>query len=316
MAKYVSLACPNCHLELQQKDNSLLCFHCDVKWQIRNGIPDFLDENIFYGPISRTELKEINQKISKRDWKDILLNHPSKQVKKAAFSMINPDRANWRLFLPLTRESVVLEVGARSGAVSHIMALSYGHVFAIEPVWEYAEFMSHRFKQEKISNITVIRSNAHQIPVPYHTIDLAVFNDDIMSSGREISQILKKRFLKIFAQIHRCISTGGFICLLVRNRWTPQNIVDRNNDTLSAKGYKNVLEKSGFFNIETFGILPESSNPKFIVPVQDNTFSYLDECFDLQQRTFVSRFKRRIFHVLCIDKYVVPSLCIFGQKLS
>ncbi len=111
-------------------------------------VSHFGSEHPCWGEVGQEEMRRINRQVQVAPWRAVLEHADSQSVRQAAAMMMNLDRANWRLFLPLQRASTVLDIGAGSGTIAHAMACSYDHVIAIEPVDERVEFMKHRFRQE------------------------------------------------------------------------------------------------------------------------------------------------------------------------
>jgi SAM-dependent methyltransferase len=309
-----------------------------------DGVPHFVSQDRYWGEIDQEVMVGINQQIQHSPWREVLLKHPSPQVRAASLMMTNPDRANWHLLLPLAQSSTVLDIGAGSGAIAQVMAGCYRHVIALEPVMERIEFMKHRFRQEGLSNITLVRSDVGRLPLPPRSVDLAILNGVLewipwsLTDGRP-------RDVQVSAlrTIREVLRPGGFLCVGIENRWMIDYFMGANdphadipyvtilprfladvyarwrtgqpyrNYLYSAGGYRRLMEEAGFADIEVYCALPSYNHPRFIIPFDDRVFAYFCEHFDSVSSSRKRRWALRLLRLLGIDKYLVYSFFIIAR---
>ena len=345
MTQYVSLGCPNCQTALTEEEETIQCNHCGVTWPVVGGVPNFISEAPYWGEIDQGRMIEINREIRNRPWRKVLMENSSEQVLKAAQMMMNPDRANWHLLLPLNKESIVLDVGAGTGAITGAMASSYHHVIAVEPVQERITFMQERFRQDGLHNVTLIRSGVTKLPLLPCSVDLAILNGVLewipwsvdKGNPRDIQ-------IQALRRLYDLLRPGGFLCVGIENRWTPDYFGGANdphadipyvtilprfladwysrwktgrpyrNYLYSAWGYRKLFRTAGFSDTQVYCALPSYNYPSFIVPFDKPVFSYYQEHFYLFESSKKKRFVLDLFRALGLDKWLVYSFFIIGRK--
>lgn len=347
MAGDVTFACPTCRMPLVQEADRLCCNQCGGRWPLVEGIPHFVSEDQYWGEIDQEEMRKINHQMQSTPWREVLRQHPSAQVQTASVMMMNLDRANWYLFLPLPRESTVLDIGAGSGAITHAMACFYDHVIAIEPVIERVEFMKQRFRQEGLSNVTLVRSHVGKLPILSQSIDLAILNGVLEWIPWSITQGRPREVqLQALQTIHEVLRPGGFVCVGIENRWTlnllagakdphadipyvtilPRFLADvyacwktgqpYRNYLYSAGGYRRLLKQAGFSQVQIYCALPTYNYPKFIIPFDDELFSHFREHFDSHQTGLLRRLVLDALRLVGLDKYLVYSFFVIGRRTN
>src|SRR5207302_7678912 len=132
---------------------------CHRRWPVVNGVPHFVADFPYWGEIPRDHMEAVNRQAESVDWKEALLSQPEPSVQRAAQMILNVERANWHWLVDLPQNSRVLDLGAGTGTNSHGLARHYREVVAVEPVLERIQFMQHRFRQERLDNIKILRSS-------------------------------------------------------------------------------------------------------------------------------------------------------------
>jgi SAM-dependent methyltransferase len=344
MDSSVAFACPGCRTLLIRETAGLHCPRCAHRWPVVEGVPHFVSDDQYWGEIDQEEMVRINRQIRHAPWKEVLRQHPSPQVRKAASMMINPDRANWHLLLPLPRTGTVLDIGAGSGAIAHAMANCYGHVIAIEPVIERIEFMQQRFRQEGLNNVTLVRGDAGRIPLPPGSVDLAILNGVLewipwsVTDGRP-----RDVQLAALRNVREVLRAGGFLCIGIENRWMIEYFMGGNdphadipwvtilprfladayarwrtgqpyrNYLYSVGGYRRLMEEAGFSDVEVYCALPSYNHPRFIIPFDEGVFAYFREHFAVRSSR-KRRWALRLLRLLKIDKHLVYSFFIIARN--
>jgi len=345
MAESVTLGCPDCWAPLGRVESVLRCAQCGGEWPVVNGVPEFILDAPYWGEIDQDRMIEINEQIRTSPWKEVLLADSSLQVQKAAEMMMNVDRANWHMFLPLSKESVALDVGAGSGVITEAMASFYHHVIAVEPVQERIVFMQTRFKQGGFHNVTLIRSGVTQLPLPPCSVDLAILNGVLEWIPWSVTEGNPRDVqIQALRRLNDLLRPGGFLCVGIENRWTldyflgatdphaeipyvtilPRFLADwyarwktgrpYRNYLYSASGYQSLFQEAGFVDTQVYCALPSYNHPSFIVPLDKQVFNFYQDHFNTYEISKKRRLIRGLLRAMGLDKHLVYSFFIIGRK--
>jgi len=306
------LVCPTCEAPLRHRAEELQCPECRKIWPIVNGVPHFIQDFPYWGEIPLEPMLAVNQQAGKKSWKDALLGSSDLAVQQAAEMILNLERANWQWLLNLGPDSRVLDLGAGMGATSHALGKHYSEVVALEPVLERVEFMRHRFSQEKLSNIKILRSSLWSLPFEKESFDLVAMNGVLewVAQGQSGDPSeLQERALR---QVLHVLRPGGYLYLGIENRLSPGyfigypdphcglpfvTILPRRlahwyarkkghrdgyrNYLYSSRGYRKLLHKAGFTHLEVYLALPSYNHPRFLIPLKGSIFSYYSRSFNV-----------------------------------
>lgn len=302
-----NLACPACETRLNLAAGQILtCRKCAKSWPVTHGVPEFVSEFPYWGEIPLEQMIEVNRQAAAQSWRTALLASPDPVVRRASEMILNLDRANWFVFTDLPPKSRVLDLGAGMGTNTHALALRFGEVVAVEPVAERVRFMYERFRQERISNVRLVRSSLWDLPFPRESFDLMVMNgvlEWVAEGRRGDPRRLQMAALKNAARLLR---PGGVLYLGIENRFTPGYFVGYpdphcslpwvtilprplanwyarskgqpagyRNYLYSSRGYRKLLRRSGFRACACYLALPSYNHPKFYLPLDRRVFSYM-----------------------------------------
>ena len=305
-----SLVCPECGTRLAAEGGKLHCPQCGTGWPIVDGIPHLVGSFPYWGEIPLDQMREVNRLARINGWKRALLDSPEPSVQRASRMILNLDRANWQWLLNLPSESRVLDVGAGMGTNSHALALHYREVVAVEPVSERIEFMQQRFTQEKLSNIKLFRSSIWALPFAPESFDLIAMNGVLEWVAEGCTGDPGEVQEAALANVFRLLRPGGYLYLGIENRLAYGHFIGYNdphcglplvtilprplahwyarrkgqsgyrNYLYSSRSYRKLLCKAGFTAVETYVAVPSYNDPRFLIPLQGNVFSYYARNFD------------------------------------
>lgn len=340
------LVCPSCSEPLREEGTHLQCVRCKKSWPVVNGIPHFIEEFPYWGEIPLEQMQEVNRAAEAGPWKAALLDSSDPRVQSAAGMMLNLARANWHLLTNLPPESRVLDLGAGTGTNSHALARHYREVVAVEPVLERVEFMRRRFAQEGLSNIKVLRSSLWNLPFAPNSFDLVVMNGVLEWVAEGMTGDpgeVQERALRNAATMLR---PGGCLYLGIENRYCPGYFIGYpdphsgvpfvtvlprrlahwysrrkgmmpngyRNYLYSSRGYRNLLQRSGFRRVETYLALPSYNHPRFLIPLESDVFSYYESNFQLGRPEGLRSIIRGFLQRIKLLKYVEYSFVILAHK--
>jgi SAM-dependent methyltransferase len=339
------LACPQCAASLREHGKHLRCAQCAREWPIKDGVPHFVEQFPYWGEIPLEEMREVNRLAALGDWKSPLLNSTNPIVRKASEMILNLDRANWQWLVNLSADSRVLDLGAGMGTNSQALGAHYREVVAVEPVLERVQFMQQRFAQEKLAGVKVVRSSVWDIPFPGESFDLVAMNGVLewVAEGKdgEPARLQEQALKKIF----NIVRPGGYFYLGIENRLgygyffgypDPHcglpfvTILPRplahwyakrrghsggyRNYLYSSHGYRKLLSKAGFSQVEIYVALPSYNHPRFLIPIDGGAFSYFSRNFNAVQGGRLRRVLHGLLLRLGILKYCEFSFVILARK--
>jgi len=205
--------------------------------------------------------------------------------------------------LPLTRESIVLEIGPGLGQNMTALAERAGFVHGVEVHPDRAEFAAERCRQEGLFNVAIV-CGGDDCRFPFYEdgmFDGVVMNlvlewciqRDISASFLELQQ----RFLK---ECWRVLKPGGWFFLTTKNRYGLRYLLGRRDEHTfllpfgqalprwlldivlritgksgnrcrgllhSYGGARRLLNEAGFTNLRPYWAVPEFRFPREYVPV-------------------------------------------------
>jgi SAM-dependent methyltransferase len=337
------LVCPDCGLFLRQAADQLDCHSCGQRWPVIDGIPHFVNNFPYWGEIPQEQMQEVIRRTHTENWKQVLRDSADPVVRRASKMILNTDRANWHYLLDLPDDSRVLDLGAGTGTTSHALAAHYRNIVALEPVLERVQFMQERFRQENLSNVQVVRSSLWTLPFAPESFDLVAMNGVLewVPVGRtEDPQQLQEKALK---NAFRLLRPGGHLYLGIENRFSAGYFIGYNdphagipfvtilprrfahwyarrkglsgyrNYLYSSAGYRKLLRGAGFTRLEVYLAIPSYNDPRFLIPLEGNGYSYYSRNFTHSSRG-VRRLARSLLDKLGLSKYCEYSFAILAGK--
>ena len=272
--------------------------------------------------LSSAEIADLNRRPAATPWRSALEQSTSSRVRGAAAWLGNLDRANWYLLLPTSAEATVLEVGAGLGTVTHALALAYRRVLALEPTAERVRFMHRRFAEERLANVDVIQGSLVDLPLRRESVDLAVLNGVLgwadfgesagLGESRRRAPATRRRMLE---NVRAVTKPGGLVYLGVGNRWTLGGGGLRQRAVwASLRGYRKLLEASGYSEIRIWCALPSHDDPQFIVAHEQRAFDHFLRVLAARPRTAARRLASSALNSLGLLKHMTRSFCIVGRR--
>ena len=342
----VHLVCPSCQVDLGLAgEQGLHCAECSRTWDIYQGIPHFIDKDIYWAEpgITREVLKAINISIENKGWKDVLRNHALPDVRQHYSFIANLERAKWYTLLDIGKDAVVLDLGAGMGTISHALSQQYKTVYAVEPVKERIEFMDLRFRQEGCHNIKLIRSDIDNLPFPEGSFDLVVLNgllEWLPFSNKNMSpDAAQKYYLSLLKKL---LKQNGYIYIGIENRFYYGHFTGHPDPHLplsyvtvlprplahllcrykigdiyrpylySHRGYKQLLKDAGFQDIEIYSALPSYNNPQHLINIKSPSSAFNDLILSSPRKT--ARFVKKILLRTDALRYLGYAYIIFARN--
>jgi ubiquinone/menaquinone biosynthesis C-methylase UbiE len=217
------LSCPRCKTSLNLGISSYHCSNCHKSYPIRDQYVDFLGEEVdFYaGELSQNDMRKLIEKIDSLGYSEglrrLYVDYPYLR------EYIGEDkRGDWICHCFSSRNNNnrrCLDIGSGLGNLSEMLSHYYDEVYSLEAVPERIEFQKRRFKNSNVSNVTVVRGNALELPFPDDYFDLVVCNGVLewvgtMNTDRPPREVQ----LSFLREVKRVLSDKGCLYIGIENR--------------------------------------------------------------------------------------------------
>ncbi len=295
------LCCPACGGELESsRAETLRCRGCHEYFSAREGLPSFSDPESYWGEeFNLEEMKAINAAALKDGWRVAVRQRVQPKSPERAEYIEGFFRSDWRFLFPVEEDWKILDVGAGWGTLSCALAEISGEVIALESALERTRFIHHRIKQDAIPNVQAIHGTLTTPPLRSSSFDLIALNGVLEWLGwADTSRSVPSVQLEHLKTCWRLLKPGGWLYLGIENRFgisswlgamdhsylrytslLPRPLahavtrLKRNHTyrtyTYSPFGYRKILAKAGFGNIEFYATLPTYSRPVYIWPAEN-----------------------------------------------
>lgn len=339
------LVCPDCGHRLGRSSLRLVCSSCMSAVPLIDGaIPDFVNEFPYWGEIPLAQMTELNRRAADGSWKSALLHFDDPTMRRVSEMILNLDRANWHRLVPLPADSRVLDIGAGLGTHAHALARHYREVIAVEPVLEGVRFMRQRFQEERLSNAGIIRSSIWKLPFEPESFDLVVLNGVLDRVAEGLAGDPRQLQRAALERAQRLIRPGGYLSLGIENRFVlghftgqpdpncglpfvtvlPRRIADwyarrrgqdgYRNYLYSSRGYRKLLRRAGFRDVEFYIASPSHDHPRYLIPLKGSSFPFYAANAGLAQASWVRRLGRNAMRLSGLLKHLEHSFIILARK--
>lgn len=209
-----------------------------------NGVPRFLRFEEAEDEESKASHARLNQIAVRDGWRkaiDEVYSHSPYQIQYNT----SPDRLAILDLLPVSGESVVLEIGPALGHFTVELARRAGSVHALEVVPGQAEFTVERCRQEGRDNV-VVACGGDDCRLPYEP---EVFDAVLISLVFEwcACRIVDEPFLdgqrRMLAEIHRVLNPGGRALLMTKNRFALNYVLGKPDEHAYGMRFGNALPR-------------------------------------------------------------------------
>lgn len=298
-------------------------------------------ENRYWGKIPEAELEKALDMIDIDGW-DVFVE----KFKDRLDFTTEENRADWRFFVPLDRNSVVLDAGAGLGRITIPLARVVKKVVACDRSVVRMKFLKKLAESKGLTNVEVVIADIFNLPFEKESFDLIVMNGllewvgrtDLFSDPRE-AQI---ECLKICKGL---LKKGGYLYIGIENRFAaaylrgidhsglrytsymPRFVADMytrfrkghryDTYTYGKDGYKKLLTEAGFDHQDFYLVYPGYNRPRIIIPYENlKQLRYVVRSM-IHHNTFAKRTAQKLaafLPVMWLYRKVFFSFNIFVQK--
>lgn len=213
--------CPKCFNDLEFSGDKLYCQKCSKDWSQGNGFPDFIEEEFYWGEIPQKLMQEICDYAKKHDWNNALEKKLLPDYPKIYKYVTESNRADWKILLPLNKDSVVLDIGAGWGTISSFLSDYVKEVHALEGIKERVEFINIRKSQEGKGNIYPLRANFNNPPFFDESFDVIICNGVLEWVGMDdISISPMQAQIDFLKKLRSNLKQNGMLYIGIENRFS------------------------------------------------------------------------------------------------
>lgn len=290
------LQCPECNQKLKTKRENLVC-QCGATYPVVGSIPVLVKSSNYYGEVSKERKAELLKAMDKGlYWRDLVWEYFGTSYPYLHHIIVDETRNDFRYFLPLNKNSIVLDLGAGWGTMSCHFARSCQEVVALDGILDRCEFIQKRCVQDSIKNVTPVCSNIFKHPFPKNSFDVVVMNGVLEWIGTPVNgsepQELQLKALKIIREI---LKPDGVLYIGIENSYGFKYITGEMDDhtglhhisylrrdkanekalkeskrsyrtyTYDWRGYELLLKQAGFDDMSFYYPLPDYKSVKFLL---------------------------------------------------
>jgi SAM-dependent methyltransferase len=290
-------------------------------------------------------MQRVNLEARSKHWKSVLTESDDPHLQRAKGMILNVDRANWHWLVDLPRDVQVVDIGAGTGANAEALARRFRKVYALEPVRERVEFMRHRFSQERLDNISVLRTSLWDLPFAPASCHLVALNGVLEWVAKGTPGDPRELQLSALKNVAQLLDEGGYLYLGIENRlswlyfagapdvhcglpWTtilPRPLANwyakragqaegYRNYLYSMWGYRKLLKEAGFEDLEFYLAIESYNWPRFYLPLKQNVFSYFYRNFNPPGSRMLSRGAKWLLQSVGVLKHMQYSFAILARK--
>lgn len=298
-------------------------------------------ENRYWGKIPEAELEKALNIIDSEGWAVFT----DKFKDKLDFTT-EENRADWRFFVPIGHNSVVLDAGAGLGRISIPLARVVKKVFAFDQSLLRMKFLKIRAEKEGLKNIEVCVANIFNLPFQKESFDLIVMNGLLEWVGKtDLYHDPREAQIACLKICRGLLKKGGFLYVGIENRFAaaylrgidhsrlrftsylPRWLANRytlfrtghkyDTYTYNISGYRKLLNEGGFANPSFYLVYPGYNLPRIIIPYDNLRLLQYTLVSMMHGNTLVRRIAKmvgRSSFLVRIYRYFFFSFNIFAQK--
>jgi len=232
--------CQKCRgsLALNNLKSLIKCESCGKIYKYENGVLMLEQPKVRFksGDKSYDEnMSMVFKEATESSWIDALRHYD--KIKKKFLGgkcdyATNLSRVDFKFLLPLNKSSSVLDIGGGHGIVTAALARTVNHVYTIEKIYEQAQFIAIRAKQEQLNNIFVACGGIDcRLPYKDNSFDIVILNGVFEWIGFETNfEGVLQNQKRMLNEVYRVLKKSGLVWLTTKNKYSIYMLLSRNNN--------------------------------------------------------------------------------------
>ncbi|MCS6955762.1 MAG: class I SAM-dependent methyltransferase, partial [Candidatus Calescibacterium sp.] len=312
--KFMTLQCPQCSQVIILSADIAICTTCNQKWPVEYGIPIICRKHYqtYFADELNPELsKTLILKAESEGWqnglKNVLRFLPKGNAEYLSKYICGQQRTLALYLLDVSPNHIILDHGCGWGNITCYLASQVKTVVAMDLVTYRSRFTQIRGLQSGLNNIIpVISGDYPKLPFLDNSFDSVIMNGVLEWIPYNVEGDPYLIQAKRLEEIARLLKPGGQLLLAIENRYwwryflgNPEvhtgipyiSIIPRclaniwarllgynsfRAYTYSLWGYKHLLRRCKFKEIQCFLVFPEYNFPEIIIPISQSMI--LPEC--------------------------------------
>ncbi len=298
-------------------------------------------ENRYWGKIPEAELEKALDIIDSEGWAVFA----DKFKDKLDFTT-EENRADWRFFVPLDHNSVVLDAGAGLGRITIPLARVVKKVVACDTSVVRMKFLRKLAEAKGLNNIETVVADIFNPPFEEESFDLIVINGLLEWVGRtDLYDDPREAQIACLKICKGLLKKGGFLYVGIENRFAlaylrgidhsglrftsflPRWLANKytlfrtghryDTYTYNISGYRKLLNEGGFASPSFYLVYPGYNLPRIIMPYNNLRLLKYTLIFMMHGNTLIRRIAKiagRFSFLVRVYRYFFFSFNIFAQK--
>jgi len=293
---------------LESLDNTYICRGCGKQFLVKDGIKIFSRETNYYGDVPESEMKEILKDMDHKHWREIVYYRFYTSHPFLHYIITDNNRADWQYMIPLSKDSLVLDVGAGWGTIS-VPLSTRAKVVALDGTFDRLHFIKKRCKQDRNNNIVdFVCANVMELPFVPNQFDLVVLNGVLewVGASRDDGNAGEMQ-LKALKNVYNVLKKDAYLYIGIENRYGFKYLLGEEDDhtglrhieylqrelankyckeilnreyrtyTYDKDGYTELLTQTGFGEIRYYYPSPDYKSMRYFMDIDRNVIRYFNE---------------------------------------
>ena len=337
--------CPKCKGSLKCDGRALGCTVCERSYPLHDELPCFSRTDHDFGEFTRTEMDRLLAYMVASGWRTAIDRYVTPKRSFVRDLILDERRSNFTSLFELTGAEKVLDLGCGFGGISLQLSRVVEEVVSIDASYHRAAFLNIARRQEKIENIyPACHNEILNLPIEDNYFDVVALVGVFEYLPATLPEYPIDRAHELcLAEVCRVLKPGGALYLATKNRFgwhflmgatdhngikfgpaLPRRLADVLCRALHRRpyriivhsygGYREILSKANFTDIEFFWPYPGYQIPDFIFSLKRNLREQVTDI----GHGYVSDFKKNAFSSLDkigLLRYIVPNYSIVARKV-
>jgi SAM-dependent methyltransferase len=236
--------CPRSGAHLERCGTKLRSPAGDAEYEVREDVAQFLRYPSGETDATVQSLRRLNRIAGAEGWRKALAEVYGERSDTFHY-VTDPKRLEFLDLLPLTGDSVVLEVGTGLGQITSRLASRAGKVYGLEVVFEQARFALQRCRQEERDNVEMACGGDDcRLPYADGSLDLVIANLVFeWCASRDPGDSFEAGQRRFLAEAHRVLKSRGVLYLATKNRFALKYLLGRADEHCFGQRFGNALPR-------------------------------------------------------------------------